>query len=216
MASATSGKARPRAVNRCPYCGTTIPSPWQGRKTVTVCVVMLLLVVGFAGGRLLTPRDVQKERRRLQQDQTRLHQEQQQLEGTRQQLVAERQRLTEERQQLTTAKAPEQQPVPPRRETQVAVGVPPATPLIGPQVAVGVSPPSPVVTQPPETAAPNEAKPGMAASIEGQYRLISQVGTLDTPDHKWVKGKLVITLLSQAIDLQLMSQKFQKADARIL
>jgi len=139
MASATSGKARPRAVNHCPYCGTTISSPWQGRKTVTVYVVVLLLVVGFIGGRLLASGDVQlvEERRRLQQEQGRLRQEQQQL-------ATERQQLDEERKQLAAAKPPEHSRVAggdsvapktepqPRQETPVAVGIPPATPPVQP------------------------------------------------------------------------------------
>jgi len=102
MASATSRKRRPRPVNHCPHCGIILPSPWQGRRTVTVFVVMLLLVAGVVGGRLIAPSDIQlvEERRHLQQDQARLRQAQQQLQTGRQ-------RLEEERKQLAAAKPPE-------------------------------------------------------------------------------------------------------------
>jgi formylglycine-generating enzyme required for sulfatase activity len=145
-------------------------------------VVVFLLMVGFAGGRLFVPRAIQfvDEQRRLQQEQALLHQAQQQVEETREQLRVERQQLAQAREQLEAAQA--------RARTAAAGGAPAAPPAEVPTVKPVVPPPPPVTS--PAPPAPEKAwrnSIGMEFLLipAGEFQMGSNNGDSDEkPVHK--------------------------------
>ena len=84
MAATSPRKTRRSPVYHCYSCGARLPSPWQGRKTITAVVVVLLLLASAAGGWRLAQHQFQVERQQLTRDR-------QGLEESRPQRVTERQ-----------------------------------------------------------------------------------------------------------------------------
>ncbi len=126
MATITPRKARRAPVRYCGQCGLRLPSPWQGRKALTVLSVVLVLLLGLVAGWSLSGRQglqelalaLVHEQAQLRATQQQLATERQQLKDAQQQLAKERQQLEAERQKLAAADktpipAPPPAPAPP-------------------------------------------------------------------------------------------------------